>query len=222
MSKSAREGNILLPLISAVAVVAVLAAGYFFLQARQLQKEPSIESQGSSNSNNTNTTFPKSQPVGETTNWKDLNSIYGYTVKYPPSWFASLASSNRLGSIDQIESYDTSLIKSPGKEEFEKGQVKLELGKQQNAYDLSGVEESLSLEGVVPKTNEKTTVDSKPALKVVQEAPSGEVTSYFIEKEYRQVYFISIYGDQTGENEKPVQQILSTFKFDWLTASKFL
>ena len=77
MSKSAREGNILLPLISAVAVVAVLAAGYFFLQARQLQKEPSIESQGSSNSNNTNTTFPKSQPVGETTNWKDLNSIYG-------------------------------------------------------------------------------------------------------------------------------------------------
>jgi len=74
---STHKGNILLPLISAVAVLALLAAGYFFYQNQQLK-------QGSSN--NTPSPSPAPTTQDETANWKIYsNPELRFSIEYPPT-----------------------------------------------------------------------------------------------------------------------------------------
>ncbi len=159
-----------------------------------------------------NLLFDASQSA--TVNWKTLRSIYGYSVKYPAEWFIPLATKDRLGSIDQIESYDSSQIKTPGKGGFEEGQVKLEFGKDSQVNNLLGVEERLSLNGAQYISKERTTLGNMPSIKIVQDGPGGKYTMYYVEKQYPDVYFIAIYGDIAGNSQKIINQILSTFRFD--------
>ena len=88
---STQKGNILLPLISAVAIVAVLAAGYFFYstsakapadkQNQQLQKASG--NQYPTNNNQANSPSPTTQ--NETANWKAYN-LNLVVVKLPPDY----------------------------------------------------------------------------------------------------------------------------------------
>jgi len=71
---STHKGNILLPLISAVAVLALLAAGYFFYQTQQ--------NPGQALGPYTPSPVPTTQD--ETATWKTYNNNYfGYTIQYP-------------------------------------------------------------------------------------------------------------------------------------------
>ncbi len=158
--------------------------------------------------------YPSSvPPPDETASWKKLESVYRYTIKYPSFWFVSPASLDRLGSVDQLLSYDVSKIKNPMGGAFGPGQTKLEIGKYNSAFDLSGVEESLNLSGANIKNKETTIIGSKAALKVVQISLGEELTTYYIEKGNREVYFIALYGDITGLNQRKIDLILSTFRF---------
>lgn len=74
------KGNILLPVISAVAVIAVIAAGYFYFQIQKQTPPIAIVS-----------TQPQNPTTQATTdiaaNWKTYtNSQYGFELKYPPNW----------------------------------------------------------------------------------------------------------------------------------------
>lgn len=201
-----QKGSALIFVLGGLAVIFAAGMLYFYLQNKQL-------------TNQTQTPVPPSQttqltkPVDETANWKTLISVYGYSIKYPATWFVNPATKDRLGSLDQIMSYDTSKITSGGKDAFENGQTKLEFGKDSQVYDLTGVEERFGLEKAQLLSKEKLNLNGYSSIKVVQESPGGKMATYFIEKKYPEIYFISIYGDQSGPNKQVIDQILSSFKF---------
>lgn len=72
----AQKGNILLPLISAFAIVAIVAAGYFYLQSQQ-NKQP-VSTNGLSST-------PTPIRQDETTSWETY-ATSKYTIKYPSDW----------------------------------------------------------------------------------------------------------------------------------------
>lgn len=199
------SGNIIIVFLAGIAFVSicsVIAAAYFFFRYQQASpKTPA---------NSLESPAPISSAVS---GWKKLSSVYGYSIDYPDNWFVSLASVDRIGSLDQIESYDSSKITNPGKSGFENNQTKLELGKDSQVYDLSGVEERLSLEGAQYLSKEKMTLSGKPALKIVAESPAGRSTTVFVANDYPNVYFIAIYGNTSGDNKKIIDHMLSTFTF---------
>lgn len=183
-----------IPFILSLFVFALFMIGTGFVLARFLSGQPILSIKTSP----TPTTIPITIPTPDpTANMKTLESIYGYTLKYPSNWFVSLATKDRLGSVDQIESSD----------------AKVEIGPQSNLYNLEGVEEFFSLNGIQFTTKEKTTIGGNPAIKVIGDSPAGKYTTYYVEKGYPNVYHISIYGDLTGGNQEKIDQILSTFKF---------
>lgn len=204
-----KNGNIIVPLLSGAFILALAAAGYFYLQTQKFQTPETLLPTPTSN-----TSFPSSKPTqtDETANWKTLKSTFGYEIKYPSTWFVYPATISNQYTQDQLESYDRSKIVDAGKDGFRPGQIKLELGKFQNTYNLSGVEESLSLSGATVLSKEKSVLNTMPVLKVVQQAPGGSYPTYYISPEDPEVFFISIYGDTT-KSLGLIDQILSTFKF---------
>lgn len=85
-----KRGNILLPLISAVVLVALLAAGYLFWQNQQLQTTNSLAP------------TPTETPIqDETANWKTYeNKEYGYSFRYPNNWkIEDLSPNGKLQSV---------------------------------------------------------------------------------------------------------------------------
>lgn len=82
-----KKGDIFLLLFSGIAIIAILAASYFFFQTRQLQKEPNIQNQEQSKSGN-DSAASQTQTQNETANWKTYNDQFSnlFSIKYPPSW----------------------------------------------------------------------------------------------------------------------------------------
>ena len=77
-----QKGNILVPLLATVALISLVAAGYFFWQNQQLQNQPIVQY-----SNPISTPTPAPTIQSETANWKTFNnSEFNFTFKYPPSW----------------------------------------------------------------------------------------------------------------------------------------
>lgn len=88
------KGNILLPIISAVALIAIVIAGYLFYQNQQLQKN-NAPANSIPNSNTTNPKFPNTPPQDETANWKIYtNSELGFKIKYPDTMYFQEQSTN--------------------------------------------------------------------------------------------------------------------------------
>lgn len=119
INRKGRKGNILLILVSGIALVAVGIAGYFFWQNRQLQQESSIQNSSSAKSsldkqesskpytNPTSTTSPAVTPTpvpapqGETANWQTfVNSAYGYSLSAPSDFSLSLCRDCNPPEID--------------------------------------------------------------------------------------------------------------------------
>lgn len=75
-----KKGNILLPIISAIAVLALIAAGYFFWSS--FAKAPA-DKQNQEQGSNSNSPTPTPTIKIETANWKILETKI-FSLKHPP------------------------------------------------------------------------------------------------------------------------------------------
>ena len=91
-SLSAQKGNIVIPLLATVALIAVLSAAFFFWQTQQSQTQPTVQY-----SSVTPTPVPTTQ--NEIANWKTYSDDY-YSFKYPPNWQAAQKCDSCVGQVD--------------------------------------------------------------------------------------------------------------------------
>lgn len=101
----AQKGNILLPLISAFAIVAIVAAGYFFYQNQQLEQTKA--------KNPTSILLPSQKEI---TSWKIFsNSKFGYSLQAPSFFITKTCPGNlKLTSCDGLADNDLHLYDPTG------------------------------------------------------------------------------------------------------------
>lgn len=198
-----RKGNILLPFVSAIAVLAFVAAGYFFWQNQELIQK-NLDKTGS-----TPNVIPTSQDPtakSETANWKTYrNTKLGFEFKYPSNYsLGETTISNPIYIQSPLNSTRTKGY------ELQNGELKIEIynapkkanDSPEKCYkDYSGGEqlgqESISIGGIT------TTI--------YQWRGHGDGQSLCLISGNNR-FMISKYPIQTTRQDE-FMQILSTFKF---------
>ena len=194
-----QKGNILLPLISAVALIAIAAAGYFFYstsakasadkQNQQLQNPPTTQVNNYPTA--TATLTPAPTPQDETTGWKSFSFKENpVTFKYPATLQINYYPTDINGVFDgdRMATYENAVIKN--------NKTKI-LGINPNQLGLG-----------FPNAGETKTqpimVDGKSNNKI-----TAADESYYVLVNYGdKTLFVSCYNEP-----ETCDQILSTFKF---------
>ena len=89
---NSKKGNILLIVISGIALVAIITAGYLYWQNQKFTQGQPIEKGNPNYTKQIPDAKPKDasrEPTGsaEMANWKTyINRIYNFSVKYPKGW----------------------------------------------------------------------------------------------------------------------------------------
>lgn len=103
---SAQKGNVFVPLLAIIALIAIAAAGFFFWQNQQIQNQPLVQS-----SNRTPTSTPAATTQGQANN--SLNDIPSLYPKFDWEEVSSLKS--YPGALYYYDAKTSGTVPLPGK-----------------------------------------------------------------------------------------------------------
>lgn len=220
-----KKGNILVPIFAAIAVLALMTAGYFFWQNQQLQQNNQTYTPSTTNSPPKSPT-PTPTTKDETTNWKTVQTIVDLELKYPNDWYLEESGSSQFPTV-RIQNYP---VQSVGGGAYNKGQFYFTI--QHFPVGNSGIYSTEELIRRLPKagdpfmyigSSEKLAIYQQTAIKVGKypgvhkvygpvSSPNVKEEIYYVLNPNGSVILVEPKLDISSQKQT-FDQILSTFHF---------